>query len=866
MKLLIAHAPGEEEIAERIAVPLRAAGYDVAHQGTVLVGDSVIEEASALLGAGAHVVLCGTVRCVGTGLASRIVNAARMNPATRIYPLQVDRDAYLAPLALDARPAEYWRDPARAMAELIKALAVHLPSASGASVDVTAAEAKYRRLLQESCDIIGLANLPEMDRHIATRQLELRRLYVALRVLIDPPDDQIEALERRPAQRSEFDDGEGEENLVLVASVGERLSERRRLVVLGDPGAGKTTMLRWLATAYLLRLRDDPHWSQLPDVATLPDEDWLPIMIRCRDLPQAALEGSFDDVLTWMLRRAELAPGEVEAMREALRRRLVEGSALVLIDGLDEIADAGARARFTQHLESILGAYPEAAIVATSRIVGYREMGYRLGHRFEHVTVADLSPEDKDLFARRWCAVSEVKERREIAAEELIADIHSADRIERLTGNPMLLTTMALIKRKVGKLPSRRADLYWSAVEVLLNWRREVDAPLDQHEAIPQLEYIAYAMCERGEQRLREDEILELLRQMRADYPQVAPVHERSPEAFLQLLERRTGILLEAGRVRHLGREVPVFEFRHLTFQEYLAGLALVDGRHPNRDRSRSLAERVGDLVGEQDGEFGFAENWREAVRLCVTSCRDDDVDPVLRAIVRPDRGEQSLEAARSRAALAGLCIADEPNVSDEVADEVMQALIDVVNGRDGNGPVISIIDQAGAELGRSRWADRLSSGLIERFLADTQEENVRCGGLCADISAMRRPESWPDLAPWLSERLAGLAESDVRRATKAALELMHFAYEFDRQDRDPDLDQRTAAAIVERLFDLAAAVGQARMAALWALFWFVPTLSTLGIAGAVTPAQAELLRAWRHRDDLSETERQFVADILQSA
>jgi hypothetical protein len=81
-------------------------------------------------------------------------------------------------------------------------------------------------------------------------------------------------------------------------------------------------------------------------------------------------------------------------------------------------------------------------------------MGYRIHAGFEHLTVAELSRQDKDDFARRWCNLTEPIERRETAAEELIRDIHSRDRIERLTGNPMLLTTMALIKRKIGRLSS----------------------------------------------------------------------------------------------------------------------------------------------------------------------------------------------------------------------------------------------------------------------------------------------------------------------------------------------------------------------------------------------------------------------------
>ncbi|MEH2082638.1 MAG: hypothetical protein V7K89_22455 [Nostoc sp.] len=268
------------------------------------------------------------------------------------------------------------------------------------------------------------------------------------------------------------------------------------------------------------------------------------------------------------------------------------------------------------------------------RAAGY-EVAHRIGRQFEHVTVAELIKEDKDDFASRWCDITELPERKEKAKTELIQDIHSADRIERLTGNPMLLTTMALVKRKVGKLPTRRHKLYAQAVDVLLNWRSEVDEPIDEDEAWPQLEYIAYAMCDRGVQQLRKDEVIELFEKFREEYPNLHEVKKHTPKEFLSLLERRTGILVEAGVIPHNGRDIPVFEFRHLTFQEYLAGLALVQGHFPNRDRSLNLADYVAPLAAQinevkldhpisvrTQQEVVVTENWREALRLCVASCK----------------------------------------------------------------------------------------------------------------------------------------------------------------------------------------------------------------------------------------------------
>jgi energy-coupling factor transporter ATP-binding protein EcfA2 len=624
------------------------------------------EEATRVLTAGGPVVLCGTIRAMGTTWAQSVVNAARAYSGVRVFGVQIEQEANLRYLTFDTEVAAFWLDPDRAAGEVVAALAKHYPIegrvAPAPMVSDEAAERRFRDVLLGACDIVDLANLP-IDRHVATRQLMLRSLFVPLKVRLereagrDMEAEELVALERRrrpgggagqAAASSEPGASKGPapptlsaRGAVTLSQVGQRLQQSRRLVVLGEPGAGKTTLLRWVATAYLLRLRGDSDWAALPAVDTLPDESWLPILIRCRELGAEQLSGALDDMLGHVLHRSELAAAEVEALKAAISQRLDDGTALLLIDGLDEITEPGTRARFCRQLEQIYLARPNTPIIATSRIVGYREMGYRIGRGFEHVTLAELDRSDKDDFVRRWCAVTEPPDRQHVTTTQLVSDIHSTDRIERLTGNPLLLTTMALVKRNVGKLPDRRADLYREAVHVLLNWRAEVDEPIDHHEAMPQLEYIAYAMADRGVQQLADDEIIDLLDQMRVEYPTVHPIRRRTAAELIRLLERRTGLLEESGYVRQPGRLAPVFEFRHLTFQEYLAALALVEGRFPGRDRGKSLAENVGPLAGRLgdgsgEAEPAVVESWREPIRLCVTICNDDDVDGVLAAVLTP--------------------------------------------------------------------------------------------------------------------------------------------------------------------------------------------------------------------------------------
>ncbi len=712
-----------------------------------------------------------------------------------------------------------------------------------------AAVDRYRELALEAFDIVDLANLPESDRHMAAKELTLRRLYVPLRVSVEIraegelTDEALAGIEaRRDAVRHGA--AERESDSIKRSPVGERLAEGRRLVVLGDPGAGKTTLLRWIATAYLLRLKQDPAFHDIPDVVTLPDSDWLPILVRCRDLDAASLSGAFDDVFRQTFRKSEMSEAETEALQAVLREMFAEGDALLLVDGLDEIATPAERASFCRQIERLHIAYPNAPIVVTSRIVGYREMGYQIGRgrgSFEHLTVADFSKEDKDDFARRWCEVVESPERRKKVATELIHDVHSTDRIERLTGNPMLLTTLALVKRKVGKLPTRRADLYNEAVQVLLNWRSEVDEPINSHEAIPQLEYLAYEMCRQGRQRLREDEVLDLFEGIRRDFPNLRRLRDHPPAEFLRLLERRTGILIESGRVKHEGLETAVFEFRHLTFQEYLAGRALAYGRFPGRVKGRGVAENVAPLAGqtqEPGAEYAekghvVTENWREALRLCV-SCREDDAEEVVLAILEPREGEDRKTVTRARAIMAALCLADEPNVGDDVARHVLTAFAKQISEKDGHR---SPAEDAAMQLGESEWGQELLRSLAWEFRArQSPRHREPVGWLCSCVGAAQLDSK--DLEVWLNRQLPILTADDSVEAIQAALVMVQLAFE-----------QR--APLIPGLIDglMRMLEGAGAHPAAWALSWFSHDVHDFSA------------RAWRPSEGQLETILQVISD-----
>jgi predicted phosphodiesterase len=701
---------------------------------------------------------------------------------------------------------------------------------------------RYQELLLESCDIVNLANLPEQDRHVAARKMELRRLYVPLSVAVEKDVGKLEARRAVAFSRDEFQEDEPQQR----AAPGERLKQAKRLVVLGDPGAGKTTLTRWFATAFLLKLKNDPAWREMPAAETLPDTPLLPVVVRCRDLDGAVCKATLDDVLKHTLRKVEFSPAEAEDIHAYLRAEIDAGRALLILDGLDEINDPTLRAGFCEQVDRIARANKDTPIIVTSRIVGYRELGVRLSAEFEHLTLAGFERDEKDAFARNWCKLVEPPDAWEKATEDLIRDIHSSNRIERLTANPMLLTTMALVKRSVGRLPQRRVELYDEAVKVLLKWRGELDKPLDGREALPQLQYLAYAMCDRGVQRLPKDEALKLLAELREKHSNLREVAEHSPEDFLALVESRTGIMMEAGRERIDGRLTPVYEFRHLTIQEYLASRALIDRVFPGVDPTKTLAQLVAPLAGrtgESKPRYGMpeimvVESWREPLRLLTSGCANHEVDPVLNTILTP-AAEEPVGNTRARAVQAALCLADEPAVSDAVAQKVIDALVALLYApdfRDGLGVNIAV-----SEVGAGRWRAPLTVALMDEFLTRPAAEREKYGNLIGIANQLRDTEP-TQVAAWLKEKRTRLNGPDPSAAT-AALAIMRTMYSGKISPSQKLIDQLTPCLSRSPAIAHAAA---------WALFWVM-----LHARGKILPPSLAL-SAYLERPDADDEAARF--------
>ncbi|MFG3122466.1 NACHT domain-containing protein [Streptomyces sp. NPDC048201] len=329
------------------------------------------------------------------------------------------------------------------------------------------------------------------------------------------------------------------------------------LAVIGGPGSGKTTLAR--NTALELCARRRRPWKRR-----------LPVLLYLRDHATALLADE-PPALEAVAVSAGWLDGKVPA--RWLARRLDRGGCVVLLDGLDEVADPAERGRVVAWVARQVQRHPRNTYVVTSRPHGY-ETNPLPGA--EVLQVRRFTWEQIDRFVRQWSYATESRARGATGHEvRTAADRTATDLLTRLRGqpalydlaaNPLLLTMMANVHRYRDQLPGGRAELYGEMCEVLLHRRSEargltdatgLTGPHKQHVA----QHLALAMMKA---RVRDWPVRDAARAIRLALRQVPG--QVSAEVFLEEA-RKSGLLVE--------REHHVYGFAHLTLQEYLAAAQL---------------------------------------------------------------------------------------------------------------------------------------------------------------------------------------------------------------------------------------------------------------------------------------------------
>jgi 3',5'-cyclic AMP phosphodiesterase CpdA len=399
--------------------------------------------------------------------------------------------------------------------------------------------------------------------------------------------------------------------------------KRPWIVLLGAPGAGKTSLTRWLC------LKLCAPGESLPNLPS----GLLPVRVEMRRFDEryranTAQGRSFDFFDYLDQEHAEKAT----ALRgEPLRELGRSGRLWWLFDGLDEVSDRNARRWYAEMIVGLRGDGEHSRGLITSRIVGAGPvLPCFQAAEVPVCTLLDFDEPRIQQFITRWHdqafpAHSAEKAQRRKRLEEAIARSRA---VRDLCKNPLLLTLIALINRG-GDLPRRRHTLYRRAVELMAaGWdaNKQLPASLEfAWELDDTLEFfreLAWWMVFESDEApstlIEEGALLEFTSAfLQAHHGRTPEQSRRYAASLLGHLRERSYILARVGESR--------FGFVHKTFLEYFAADAL---------RSLFAGSRV-DLqwLGNLFSHLWTDESWHEVLTLVCGMLEEDEPENVMRIL-----------------------------------------------------------------------------------------------------------------------------------------------------------------------------------------------------------------------------------------
>ncbi|TPE46257.1 NACHT domain-containing protein [Pontibacter mangrovi] len=253
----------------------------------------------------------------------------------------------------------------------------------------------------------------------------------------------------------------GEKNKKVLSVVEKELKianvfkSDKSIIILGDPGAGKSLLVKFLIVQIL---EQQTHKSGVRQFSK-----HIPFRVELRKYNELRESKSIIEYISHVLSKEY----QVSITPDLLKVIIEEYNTIIFFDGLDEIFNISHKNKMKEAIESFSSIYSKSKCIITSRFIGYHDIKFN-PDRFDEFGIISFDEKQvKELVTKFYNTQIHNSEKRGAVINNCLLQLKN-DVDDELKSNPLILTLILILASNNIVIPDSKLEIYEACTNTLV--------------------------------------------------------------------------------------------------------------------------------------------------------------------------------------------------------------------------------------------------------------------------------------------------------------------------------------------------------------------------------------------------------------
>lgn len=230
----------------------------------------------------------------------------------------------------------------------------------------------------------------------------------------------------------------------------------KNLIILGDPGAGKSLLVKFIIVQILLGKESSIGLRQYAK--------YLPFRIELRKYNEVRENKSIIEYLADILTKEYQTTINIDLLNIILKNN----ESLIFFDGLDEIFNVSHKTKMKENIESFSLNFPKSKCIVTSRFIGYHDIKFS-SKKFDEFAIQQFNRGQIEELVNKFYVTQIINTEKRVKSINTCISQIEKDVDQELKSNPLIMTLILILSSNNIVIPDSKLEIYEACTKTLVD-------------------------------------------------------------------------------------------------------------------------------------------------------------------------------------------------------------------------------------------------------------------------------------------------------------------------------------------------------------------------------------------------------------